>query len=886
MHLRAIEAVRYGALLDETLGDLGDELTVVYGPNEAGKSSFTSLVRHILYGFPRRGNERKYESPAGPRQGRLVFDDGTGLWSLTRTEGAHGGAVALTSPQGPVEADPFVAGVTQGVTGDVFRNVFGFGLGELADMKSLDDIRHHLHASAAGMRSDPRETLAGLEKLAADLYKERGKSRVKESVSRLKEVRNERRAVEVALEAATEDRFTVERLAKKMAKASEVSREARERAQTLRSLDDRLAALEGDISQERSALEDVQVRATSLAAKADGIVVDDALLEKNDAIEGLLARIPAVEASLERIDGHRAEQTRLSEETAFHVAELGSEWDVESLLSLPSGLDIDRTLDDRERGLTDASTDLKTARQAAARAETVAIEASTGLPVDIGTRDAREMIGALDTLLALGTGPTGGRTWPVWFAVLAVAVSLVASVAAVLLGQPLGFAVALVAAVFVVALVAESKKHPSGSSAVADECIRLLELGEIPPARELLRLRAELEREQDAGEKARKATEAVSVASAEVSRLLDVQKTAIEEWDSWKAAQGLPETIGDPRAVRIVLDQARRVRGFVDRAASSEEQIACEKMRVDAFVADAVVFAKESSVRDASSGILAIQSAHASLVEVRKVQKARDSLVEERRTAEERAQELELRLGRLAATRSSIMKEAKLDPGADSSALGARAAMASEDAEQAIADLTELEKESAALQTILESQASDTSLERLRIEEAGLLQKIDAALEEYAVVRAAVVLLADTLEAYERERQPEVVLSAGKIFGKMTQGRYPNLLNPVGAFDPTVADKEMRAKPAGLLSTATAEQLYLALRLGYLESLEGSSKELPVLMDDILVNFDDERRLEAVAAIAQFAQQRQVLFFTCHEATIEAFTSVVPGCVRLELERC
>ena len=78
MRLRQVEAVRYGAFADAVLGDLENGLVVVQGNNEAGKSTFTSLVRHVLYGFPRgRTNERLYQPPSGDqRVGRLVFADG------------------------------------------------------------------------------------------------------------------------------------------------------------------------------------------------------------------------------------------------------------------------------------------------------------------------------------------------------------------------------------------------------------------------------------------------------------------------------------------------------------------------------------------------------------------------------------------------------------------------------------------------------------------------------------------------------------------------------------------------------------------------------------------------------------------------------------------
>src|SRR5512137_3078151 len=79
MRLTRIEAIRYGGIDGQSVDGLGEGLSVVLGPNEAGKTSLISLVRHVLYGFPdRRTNERGYLSAGGTREGRLLFaaDDG------------------------------------------------------------------------------------------------------------------------------------------------------------------------------------------------------------------------------------------------------------------------------------------------------------------------------------------------------------------------------------------------------------------------------------------------------------------------------------------------------------------------------------------------------------------------------------------------------------------------------------------------------------------------------------------------------------------------------------------------------------------------------------------------------------------------------------------
>ncbi len=102
IRLIAVEAVRYGELSDVVLGDFGEGLNLVLGRNEAGKSTFTSLIRHVLYGFPRRrGGERLYQPPSGDsRVGRLVFLEDGERWVVERREGVRGGEVTVHGPRG------------------------------------------------------------------------------------------------------------------------------------------------------------------------------------------------------------------------------------------------------------------------------------------------------------------------------------------------------------------------------------------------------------------------------------------------------------------------------------------------------------------------------------------------------------------------------------------------------------------------------------------------------------------------------------------------------------------------------------------------------------------------------------------------------------------
>ena len=68
--------------------------------------------------------------------------------------------------------------------------------------------------------------------------------------------------------------------------------------------------------------------------------------------------------------------------------------------------------------------------------------------------------------------------------------------------------------------------------------------------------------------------------------------------------------------------------------------------------------------------------------------------------------------------------------------------------------------------------------------------------------------------------------------------------------------------PMEYLSTGTMEQLYLALRLVAADLLL-KDKEMPLILDDAFVYYDDDRLEETICELAA-RTSRQILIFTCH----------------------
>jgi uncharacterized protein YhaN len=157
-----------------------------------------------------------------------------------------------------------------------------------------------------------------------------------------------------------------------------------------------------------------------------------------------------------------------------------------------------------------------------------------------------------------------------------------------------------------------------------------------------------------------------------------------------------------------------------------------------------------------------------------------------------------------------------------------------------------------------------------------VLAKIDASAEMWAVVTLCRTLLDETRKVYETERQPQVLRHASRFFSLMTEGRYPRIIAPLDGTDiQAERDDGVRLVPE-LLSRGTAEQLYLAMRFALVRDYAGSVAPLPVVFDDVFVNFDPQRTRNTLGAVRELAETHQVLLFTCHPHILAITQEIVP----------
>ncbi len=140
MKITAIHVDGYGTLAGLDLDGLSPTLSVVYGRNEAGKSTLLDFVRAVLFGIPdRRSRQNRREPLRGGRHGgtlRLLDADGR-PWILERHSDSR--EPVLTGPDGHLGGEAELHALLGGANAGLFRSIFAFGLDELTSLETLDD---------------------------------------------------------------------------------------------------------------------------------------------------------------------------------------------------------------------------------------------------------------------------------------------------------------------------------------------------------------------------------------------------------------------------------------------------------------------------------------------------------------------------------------------------------------------------------------------------------------------------------------------------------------------------------------------------------------------------------------------------------------------------
>lgn len=901
MRLRRIEAVRYGALAGATLGDLADGLTIVHGPNEAGKSSFTALVRHVLYRFPTaRDAEPGYGVGGEGRCARLVFEDSDGTWVIERVEGTHGGRVNVRALDGG-ERPTLLDDLTRGVSELAYRTVFGFGLGEMAAVEDLrgsgDSVISRLYAASAGLRVSPQEVRAAIDREAAEIFKPTGrKPALNALISELRSCRTELRRLHAEAESFLADQDRLASMVEQLEAARAVRDAARERATELavavERADEKLAVIAAQDETLKALRRDRRLLEDEVAA----IVADEALLEAAPDLDALLDEAAGHTRATQSLAELQSALVRAETRAADAAARTGLS--TEALEALTDGHESTAAVEEAREDLQRLQLQAEARAETAARAADAAAAARAALarllePLGIaGGSDGAiaERMAVLDALEAQRSGsPLVARTGVDVPALIMLASGLVALGTGVILRE---WATVGIGAVLVVAGAAFTVRAKRGALLVpgGDErdYLEMLGLGSDAGALEISRTRRALEAARVASGVAAEASREAEDAERDLALARDSLETRRTLWAGWLGQHGLDPTLAPAAASGLLalVRDAQAARTAADEAKQAYEHAAAQ---VDAFAARFAVAAGPFLGTHAVPGrdeVPALANRlKESLATARTSRARRDEIARALAALDARVASESEREERAGQDLLEVLARFDLADGGTHEDLRVLRARAEHEQSEATAAFDEVAQSKHQLEGRLESGARERRTGELHLEEAGLEERLAETTDRYLVLAAASRLLEQAQERYQRERQPEVVRSASRHFATMTGGRYTGLTVPLGEGRIEVFDTRAEARTSDVLSRGTAEQLYLAVRLGLIEQLGEVGAGLPVLMDDVLVNFDPGRRRGAAEAIARVASERQVVFFTCHPDTADLLAEVAPDSIRLEIPR-
>ena len=143
------------------------------------------------------------------------------------------------------------------------------------------------------------------------------------------------------------------------------------------------------------------------------------------------------------------------------------------------------------------------------------------------------------------------------------------------------------------------------------------------------------------------------------------------------------------------------------------------------------------------------------------------------------------------------------------------------------------------------------------------------AAERYLRLKTAARLLQWSMERFRQTRQGPMLARASEIFQALTLGSFSRLLVDADSHEsPRLmsirADGNKPVEVPGL-SEGTRDQLYLALRLAALDQQASQGSRMPLIADDLFINFDDRRTEAGLQVLGDVSRRMQVILLTHHD---------------------
>lgn len=357
MKIKSLEIYGFGKLENVKIDEFSPGIQVLYGRNEAGKSTLMAFIHAILFGFPLKNQaELRYEPKKGYKYGgRLIMETKEGkLLTIERIAGKSAGDVTVTDENGMnLSIDSVLAGIDK----NIYKGIFSFNIMDVQNLKLIDleQLGGYLFSSGL-IGSDKLQRISDqLNKSMEELFKPGGRKPLmnkllgdlkeeEKTVLQWKQKLEQYESLQKDIQHATDKLETLkgekEDLSAKLRKIdamvaiqpiedqlSQVKRELSKLGDYSTFPLDGIARLEKlliELSNYNSRVEKLGQDSFSLDKKVEQLEVDEALLEQQERIESLLTQFPKYQESMERLAFLSTEEQRL--EKQIQVLKMELKW--------------------------------------------------------------------------------------------------------------------------------------------------------------------------------------------------------------------------------------------------------------------------------------------------------------------------------------------------------------------------------------------------------------------------------------------------------------------------------------------------------------------------------------------------------------------------------
>ncbi len=169
----------------------------------------------------------------------------------------------------------------------------------------------------------------------------------------------------------------------------------------------------------------------------------------------------------------------------------------------------------------------------------------------------------------------------------------------------------------------------------------------------------------------------------------------------------------------------------------------------------------------------------------------------------------------------------------------------------------------------------DSRLDEVRLELNSIETEIGKLKLKWQELGASTQMLEMIRESYESKRQPETLMEASGYLEKLSDRKYTRIWTRMTGEELLVDNVNGESIAVDKLSRGTREAVFLSLRLALVGAYARRGALIPMVLDDVLVNFDGQRARNAAEVLYDFSRNGyQILMFTCHDHIRDIFHSL------------